>query len=198
MYRNRRGRVLSGNTQIVFIELSKLDKVLLKPVKKMTALEKWALFLRYANHADKQDLIHEILNGEEGVKMGAAVLNTLSKSEEERIACYYRLKAENDRTSQLLYARDEGIAEGMVKGMVKGMEKGMEKGMAKGMEKGMAKGMEKGMEKGMAKGKIEAAINMIKRYKIGVTEAMEVLKLPEGDRGNLVEELIRGGVAYED
>ena len=66
MYRNAKGKILSGNTQIIFIELSKLDKILLKPISEMTAVEKWAIFLRYANHQDKQGLIREIVESEEG------------------------------------------------------------------------------------------------------------------------------------
>ena len=46
MYRNAKGKILSGDTQIIFIELSKLDKILSKPISEMTAVEKWAIFLR--------------------------------------------------------------------------------------------------------------------------------------------------------
>jgi hypothetical protein len=68
MYRNAEGSVLSGNTQIIFIELTKLDKVLEKPVSEMTDIEKWSVYLRYANHADKQALIQEIKDSQVAYK----------------------------------------------------------------------------------------------------------------------------------
>jgi len=46
MYRNPEGRVLSGNTKIIYIELTKLGEIEKKPVAEMTGMEKWALFYK--------------------------------------------------------------------------------------------------------------------------------------------------------
>ena len=43
-FRNAEGRVLSGNMNIIFIELSKLGEVEKKPVSEMSGIERWALF----------------------------------------------------------------------------------------------------------------------------------------------------------
>jgi hypothetical protein len=44
IYCNSDSRVLTGKTNILFIELSKLDRVLQKPIDEMTGLENWCIF----------------------------------------------------------------------------------------------------------------------------------------------------------
>jgi len=115
-YRNKNGRPLTGNTHIIFIELSKLGELLKKPVSAMTGLEKWAVFLRHANHSDMKDLIAQIKESEDGVRMGADVLDTISTDRNTFLTYFYRLKHEADQESQLIYAKRQGVAEGEKKG----------------------------------------------------------------------------------
>jgi predicted transposase/invertase (TIGR01784 family) len=118
-YRNKKGRELTGRTRIIFIELSKLSNVLLKPVSEMSGLEKWAVFFGYANHKDQQGLIQEIKESEEGIRMGAETLETISKDRDQFIAYYHRLKYEADQESQLIYAERKGELKGELKGQLK-------------------------------------------------------------------------------
>jgi predicted transposase/invertase (TIGR01784 family) len=164
MYRNPEGKILSGNTKIIYIELTKLDEVEKKAVSEMTKIEKWALFLKYVNQKGKQDLIQSIINSEEGIRMGAEVLETISKDREEFSRYFHYLKAEIDRESQLIYAHQQG--------------------------------MEKGMQQGMEKGKTEAAISIIKEFRATVSRAMEITKLPEEKRDELIRDLENQQIPY--
>jgi predicted transposase/invertase (TIGR01784 family) len=112
MYRNAEGKLLSGNTKIIYIELTKLVEVEKKAVSEMTGIEKWALFLKYVNQKDKHGLIQEIINSEEGIRMGVEVLETISKDREEFSRYFHYMKSEIDRESQLIYAHDKGLEQG--------------------------------------------------------------------------------------
>jgi len=105
MYRNARGRIFSGNTQIIIVELTKLDKALRKPVPEMSAMEKWAIYLKYGNHKGKKELIRDIRENMEDIKMGAQVLETISSNRDEFLNHFYQLKAEIDRESEIHYAK---------------------------------------------------------------------------------------------
>jgi predicted transposase/invertase (TIGR01784 family) len=168
MYRNPEGRILSGNTKIIYIELTKLDEAESKPILEMTRTEKWALFLKYANQESKQRLIQEIIKSEEGIRMGAEVLETISKDRIEFSRYFHYLKEENDRESQLISAH----------------------------RKGMAQGMAQGIEKGIEQGKIETAIDMIKELQITVSKAMEITKLSEENYAELIRELKKQQIPY--
>ena len=51
-------------------------------------------------------------------EMGALVLDTISKDNDERIASFYRLKAEHDRESQMLYAEYKGREQGKLESAI--------------------------------------------------------------------------------
>jgi len=137
MYRNPEGRILSGNTKIIYIELTKLGEIEKKPVSEMTGMEKWALFLKYFTNKKKQSLIQEIISSEEGIRMGAEVLETISKDREEFSRYFHYLKAEIDRESQRIYAHRKGVDEGIVIGKEEGIVIGKEEGIVIGKEVGI-------------------------------------------------------------
>ncbi|MCL2805820.1 MAG: hypothetical protein FWD26_07770, partial [Treponema sp.] len=45
---------LNGKSRIITVELSKLDKVIEKPVKAMTSAEHWAVFFQYLTDKSKR------------------------------------------------------------------------------------------------------------------------------------------------
>jgi hypothetical protein len=60
------GVSLNGRSRIITLELSKLDKVVEKPVKDMSTPELWGVFFRYLQDKSKRGIINEILELEEG------------------------------------------------------------------------------------------------------------------------------------
>jgi predicted transposase/invertase (TIGR01784 family) len=110
------GVSLNGRSRIITLELSKLDKVVEKPVKEMSAPELWGVFFRYLQDKAKRGIINEILELEEGIAMASEVLMTISRDEVERARLMSELKYELDTQSRLAYARQDGRAEGLAEG----------------------------------------------------------------------------------
>jgi flagellar biosynthesis/type III secretory pathway protein FliH len=118
---------LNGRSRIITLELSKLDKVVKKPIKDMSAPELWGVFFRYLQDKAKRGIINEILELEEGIAMASEVLMTIIRDEVERARLESELKYELDTQSKLVHAKREGIREGMQEGERKGMQKGEQK-----------------------------------------------------------------------
>ncbi|MCL2130238.1 MAG: Rpn family recombination-promoting nuclease/putative transposase [Treponema sp.] len=115
---------LNGRCRIITMELSKLDKVVKKPVSAMSARDSWAVYFQYLTDREKRMKINEILEQEEGIAMASEVLINISKDEIERARLTSELKYELDTKSQLIYAEQKGYIKGEQKGEQKGERKG--------------------------------------------------------------------------
>jgi len=96
-FRDRQGNDLTDGQTIVFLDLSKIESVLDKPVDEMTNVEKWAIFFKYVTDGSKRELLDEILNREAGIRMATDILLEVSKDEETR--AYYE--------SELIFELDQ-------------------------------------------------------------------------------------------
>jgi predicted transposase/invertase (TIGR01784 family) len=105
------GVPLNGRSRIITLELSKLDKVVKKPIKDMDTPERWGTFFRYLRDKKKRDIINEIIACEEGIAMASEVLITVTKEEREQAWLMSREKYVLDTQSKLTYARQEGRQE---------------------------------------------------------------------------------------
>jgi predicted transposase/invertase (TIGR01784 family) len=119
------GVFLNGRSRIITLELSKLDKVVEKPAKDMSAPERWGTFFQYLRDKSKRGIINEIIAYEEGIAMASEVLMTISRDEVERARLISEEKYELDTQSRLSYARQDGRQEGMQEGEQKGRLEGM-------------------------------------------------------------------------
>jgi predicted transposase/invertase (TIGR01784 family) len=124
---------LNGRSRIITLELSKLDKVLEKPIKDMSAPEHWAVFFQYLTDKAKRGKINEIIACEEGIKMASEVLMTISKDEVERARLMSEYKYQLDTQSKLVNAKREGIREGMLKGEQNGKANIARNALAEGL-----------------------------------------------------------------
>ena len=104
MYRDRKGRPLTDDQTIIFVELTKLDYLLKKPVEQLTPIEQWALFFRHATDKSKRALLNKIMEQEEGIKMATNILQTISMTKEEWIAYEEQLLFELDQRSEIASA----------------------------------------------------------------------------------------------
>jgi predicted transposase/invertase (TIGR01784 family) len=117
MYYDREREVsLDGRTHIIVVELKKTEKLPEKPVPRMSAQERWAVFFRYCSDPGKRDVINNLLDEEEGIAMAGEVLFTISKDERERAWLESRFKYELDLQSEKVTAQQEGRAEGLAEG----------------------------------------------------------------------------------
>jgi len=118
---------LTDQINIIIIELGKLNKVLKKPVEKLTSFEKWSLFLRYAQEPMQRKLINDIIKCKEEIGMAAALLQEISQDEHERARIRSRKMYEMDQYSNLHTSELRGEAKGREKGrgeIIKLLEKG--------------------------------------------------------------------------
>jgi len=106
--RTEDGEQLSDQINMVIIELSKLNEIVLKPVGELSAFEMWSLFFKYAQDPVQRSKINAIINMKEEISMATALLREISKDERERAIFRSRCMAETDRVSDLLTAEERG------------------------------------------------------------------------------------------
>jgi predicted transposase/invertase (TIGR01784 family) len=104
------GEQFSDQLNIIIIELDKLNYALKKPVNRLTSFEKWSLFFKLAQDPVQRDLINSIIKEKEEIGMAAALLQEISKDEQERARLRSRRMYETDRTSDILTAEARGEA----------------------------------------------------------------------------------------
>ena len=75
--------------------------------------------------------------------------------------------------------RNEGIQEGIKKGEEKGEKIGIQKGEKIGLQKGEKIGLQKGEEIGIQKGVLISLKGVMRKYNLGLEEAMEAICIPE-------------------
>jgi len=106
--RTKDGEQISDQINMVIIELSKLNDVLMKPVDQLTSYEKWSLFFKFAPDPVHRNLINDIIKEKEEIGMAATLLREISKDERERAILRSRRMYETDRISDLLTAEERG------------------------------------------------------------------------------------------
>jgi len=110
--RKQTGEQLSDQINMVIIELSKLSDILKKPVGKLTSFEMWSIFFKFASDIDQRNLINDIINRKEEIRMATALLREISKDEHERARFRSRRMYETDRESDRLTSEEIGEIRG--------------------------------------------------------------------------------------
>ena len=103
--------LLSDAIQMVFIELSKLDEVIKKPVEEMTDLEKWSIFFQYAQDPSYREIVNKIIQSEEVLTVASELLMSISQNEQERAIFRSRRKFQTDYDSDMATSKDNGKKE---------------------------------------------------------------------------------------
>jgi len=111
---------LTDAIRVIYLELSKLDEVLRKPVDAMTELEKWAVFFQYANEAKYRETVNRVIKTKEALQMASELLMSVSQDERERAVFRSRRMYQTDLQSNLATAEDRGRAEGKIEGRAEG------------------------------------------------------------------------------
>ena len=116
-YYDKKNKIsLGGCSNVISIELCKLDSILKKPLDEMTGTELWAMFFRFSSHMEHRPLINEIVQRKESIAMAAKTLITISKDEIERARLLSEYKYLMDLQSKMVDARRAGRAEGKEEG----------------------------------------------------------------------------------
>jgi len=103
---------LNGRSRIITIELSKLDKIIEKPVRDMSPAEHWAVFFQYLTDKAKREKINQIIECQEGIAMASEALAGFTKDEIEYYHQISKEKYELDMQSMRAYERKQGRQQG--------------------------------------------------------------------------------------
>ena len=106
--RTSHGYQLTDQINMVIIELDKIKKLLKKPVEELTSFEKWTLFFRFAQEPVQRSRINDIIGDKEEIGMAAALLQEISRDENERARLRSRRMYEMDQVSNILTAEERG------------------------------------------------------------------------------------------
>jgi predicted transposase/invertase (TIGR01784 family) len=144
--KNQNGESLTNILNIVFIELTHLSESYSREeLEKLSAAEKWALFLKNADNTNSSELVKNLTEKEGGIMNAQNVLSSISSDMGLWLAQYHAEVRERDRLSNLEetkeQAREEGRAEGREEGREEGRAEGREEGRAEGKIEGMAEGI---------------------------------------------------------
>ena len=122
--RNEDGDPLSDAVTIVFVELTKLENILKKPVAEMTGLEMWSVFLQYVDKEEHQRIVGEIAMAKGEIKMAMETLINVSQDERERAINRSRRMWQADFESNMNTSREAGRIEGHAEGHAEGRAEG--------------------------------------------------------------------------
>jgi len=96
-----------------FIELSKLKKVLKKPVEHMTDMECFSVFLRYASNPVYREVVNRVIESREGLAVAGELLMNISTDERERAIFRNRRIYQADQESNMITAMNKAQNKGM-------------------------------------------------------------------------------------
>ena len=114
--REKGGAPLSGLMNILFLELPKLRSRFGTPPEKLSKLEKWGLFLLYADSPDAQEYIAALLKNEGGLMNAKTALTDISEDERNWwIQNSYDI-ARRDREEEMQNTLARGLARGRAEG----------------------------------------------------------------------------------
>ena len=111
MRHDQTGELLSDALHVTFVELSKLEDIIKKPVNEMTDLDKWSVFFEYASDPEHRESVNEVIESEEVLQMAGNLLMSISQNERERAIYRSRRKYQTDHQSDIATAKDNGRAE---------------------------------------------------------------------------------------
>jgi len=116
--RRPNGEEISSQINFVLVELSKLDGILSKPVDKLTPLEMWSVFFKFAPDIKRRGLVNKVIAERKEIAMAGELLLSISKDERERARYRSRRMYETDKISNELtieYRAMLKVARGMKK-----------------------------------------------------------------------------------
>jgi predicted transposase/invertase (TIGR01784 family) len=116
MRHDTNNELLSDAIRVIYVELSKLGGIIRKSVNDMTDMEKWALFLRYANILKYREIVNNIIESKGALQMAGSLLMSVSQDERERAVYRSRRMYQTDMQSNIATAEDRGIQIGRQEG----------------------------------------------------------------------------------
>jgi len=99
--RTDNGDILTNELSVIFIELSKMKKIMIKPIEEMTSLEMWSIFIDCVHDPKYRKIVNNIIKAKEEIQMASTLLQSISQDDYERARFLSRRKFENDLESNI-------------------------------------------------------------------------------------------------
>lgn len=126
--KNKNGRPLAEYLNIIFLDLLEIKKLVGTPVSELTPVQKWGLFLSYADDEDQADYISKIAESEKGIMEAERIVGRMS---EEDSNWFRQFSIDTYRRDQNAI-RDAITKESTEKGLKKGLQQGLKQGLQQG------------------------------------------------------------------
>ena len=110
--RDQHGGELGGRLNVIFIDLLTIRKLVGTPAQKLTPLQKWGLFLSYADDESKRDYVSKIAQSEEGIMEAEIIAQTMSEEEANWWRQNSRQRFLEDYYADRTAAIEKGIEQG--------------------------------------------------------------------------------------
>ena len=114
--RSEKGKRLGDRLNVIFFSLPKIKKLVDSPVETLSHLEKWGLFLSFADDESKRGYIDRIVSSEGGIMNARTALNAVSQDDINWAIENSIFKAKMDYNTGLYNAREEGLQQGIEQG----------------------------------------------------------------------------------
>ena len=121
---------MGGRTEILTVELKKLEGIDEQAVEQLDIREVWALFMMYYREDKKTGIIQKIITMDEGIAAADHVMRGFTETQLEGLAAIARDKAEFDAREELWEMKEAARAEGLTEGRAEGHAEGRAEGRA--------------------------------------------------------------------
>ncbi|MCL1862215.1 MAG: Rpn family recombination-promoting nuclease/putative transposase, partial [Defluviitaleaceae bacterium] len=106
--RTEDGELVTDQINFILVELSKLDEILKKPVDKLTPLEMWSIFFKFAPDVKRRDVVNKVIAEKGEIAMAGALLMEISQDEHQRAKYRSRRMFEHDKFHNEATAEERG------------------------------------------------------------------------------------------
>ena len=168
--KNQRGQKLTDHLNVIFIDLLEIKPLIGTPVEQLTALQKWGLYLSYADDESKTDYISQIAESEKGIMQAKRIIGRMSEEDSNWFREFSYDKARRDYNASMSIAKKKGFEKGLKAGEKVGRQEGLKAGLQEGLQEGLQKGAQKTAEAN--------AINFLKMKVLTVEQIAEGTGLP--------------------
>ena len=120
--KSQKGHGLSGHLNVIYIDLLVLKKLIKKPIEKLTPLQKWGLYLAYADSEEMSDYVTEIANSEKGIMEAKKIIRRMSQDDSNWFIQNSYDTAMRDYNDGLRNSKEQGLQQGLQQGRQEGAQ----------------------------------------------------------------------------
>ncbi len=120
--KSQKGHGLSGHLNVIYIDLLVLKELAGKPIENLTPLQKWGLYLAYADSEEMSDYIAEIAKSEKGIMEAKRIIRRMSQDDSNWFIQNSYDTAMRDYNDGLYNSEQRGLEKGLRQGRQEGAQ----------------------------------------------------------------------------